>query len=124
MKNGWSTSDVVIGAVKNFWMGNGIDLNLCGEGLGQCWKEKTVLCDPPYNEIADWVVQADESLPSEIIMFLPVRTEEQWFQNTVASAVCFWRTEPSMLLYWSKSKVDINNFVNHFAAYGMTANLW
>jgi len=55
------------------------------DGLAQSWAGERVWCNPPYSDIAPWVVKGHEEAGAEIIvMLLPAnRTEQRWWQDHV-----------------------------------------
>lgn len=60
-------------------------------GLRQPWTGESVFCNPPYgrNETRRWVAKAiaESSRTKKIIMLLPSRTDQRWFQDCVDTAV-------------------------------------
>jgi phage N-6-adenine-methyltransferase len=54
------------------------------DGLAQDWAGERVWCNPPYSDIAPWVVKANGSSAALVVMILPAnRTEQRWWQEHV-----------------------------------------
>lgn len=56
------------------------------DGLAQSWAGERVWCNPPYSNIASWVIKAwtESERADLIVMLLPAnRTEQRWWQELV-----------------------------------------
>lgn len=54
------------------------------DGLAQDWAGERVWCNPPYSDVAPWVVKAHESGAEVVVMILPAnRTDQGWWQDLV-----------------------------------------
>lgn len=57
------------------------------EGLGQCWKNERVFCNPPYGrEIGKWVEKAyveNLMFGAFVVMLIPARTDTKWFHDYI-----------------------------------------
>lgn len=56
------------------------------DGLVQSWAGERVWCNPPYSNLADWLVKAWAEHPTSrgIVMLLPAnRVEQKWWQEHV-----------------------------------------
>lgn len=54
------------------------------DGLAQSWSGYRVWCNPPYSDIAPWIVKAWHSDAELVVMLLPAnRTEQAWWQDLV-----------------------------------------
>lgn len=54
------------------------------DGLAQSWAGERVWCNPPYSDIAPWIVKTWHSGAELVVMLLPAnRTEQNWWQNLI-----------------------------------------
>jgi phage N-6-adenine-methyltransferase len=54
------------------------------DGLAQPWIGERVWCNPPYSNIAPWVIKAWAEPAELVVMLLPAnRTEQRWWQEWV-----------------------------------------
>lgn len=54
------------------------------DGLAQSWRRERVWCNPPYSDIAPWIVKAWHSSAELVVMLLPAnRTEQSWWQDLI-----------------------------------------
>jgi hypothetical protein len=53
-------------------------------GLTGAWKDERVYCNPPFSDIAPWVLKAWESEAALVYMLVPAtRTEQGWWADLV-----------------------------------------
>jgi len=66
-------------------IGNGFTIE--DDGLGRCWEGHRVFVNPPYSDIAPWVVKAEAEILSGcelVAMLVPAnRTEQPWWAKHV-----------------------------------------
>jgi phage N-6-adenine-methyltransferase len=60
--------------------------DIASDGLSQSWAGECVWCNPPYSDIAPWMIKAWAEYPTTrgIVMLLPAnRTEQAWWQDHI-----------------------------------------
>lgn len=49
------------------------------DGLKLDWSNRRVFCNPPWSDIASWVVKGLESQAAVVVYVVPARTDTAWF---------------------------------------------
>lgn len=52
-------------------------------GLIQSWAGHRVFCNPPYSNVADWVIKCHEEKDAQTVLLIPARTDTRWFHNYI-----------------------------------------
>lgn len=98
-------------------------------GLSKMWKDEIVFCNPPYNKITEWADKcAVEHVLNNatVVLLVPARTDTKWFHYSVvpfARSIRFIQGRlhfggadrapfPSMLVIYSKQKINLLDSVN------------
>jgi len=53
------------------------------DGLWHSWENEVVWCNPPYNNITEWVKKAVNAHNCLTVMLIPARTDTKWFHGYI-----------------------------------------